>query len=62
LIKLVVLAVVISMVLGALHGYVLNKWRFEYWNSPLKVLHPLGYISLYRRAKEWQANERNRKT
>jgi hypothetical protein len=62
LIKLVVLAVVISMVLGALHGYVLNKWRFEYWNSPLKVLHPLGYISLDRRAKEWQANERNRKT
>jgi hypothetical protein len=62
LIKLVVLAVVISMVLGALHGYVLNKWRFEYWNSPLKVLHPLGYISLYRRAKEWQENERNRKT
>jgi glucose/mannose transport system permease protein len=62
LIRLVLLAVVISMVLGALHGYVLTKRRFKRWNSPLKVLHPLGYISLYRRAKEWQANERNWKT
>ena len=34
LIKLVVLAVVISTVLGALNGYVLTKRRFKYWNSP----------------------------
>ena len=51
------------MVLGALHGYVLTKWRFKYWNSPLKVAHPLGYrYPYYRGTYEWQANERNRKT
>ena len=59
LIRLLLLAVVISIVLGALHGHVRTKRRFERWNSPLKVLHPLRYISLYRRAKEWQANKRN---
>ena len=42
---------------------VIIRSSVAYWNSPLKVAHPLGYIyPYYMRSYEWVANERNQKT
>ena len=63
------LSYLISVYIGICLKYWFNTsilfafWYAYYgtlWNSPLRVVHSLGYIyPYYRRTYEWVANERN---